>query len=54
MSMGQVEMWNSERRRRALVRSWACMRLESAMRTAMAARAAAGEVIRTRAPMERN
>src|SRR5580693_7068078 len=43
MSMGQVEMWNSERRRRALVRSCACMRLESAIRTAMAA---GDEVIR--------
>src|ERR1700691_3178075 len=32
-STAQVAMWNSERRRRALVRSWACIMLESATRT---------------------
>jgi hypothetical protein len=31
--MRQVATWNSERRRRALVSNWDCMRLESAMRT---------------------
>ncbi len=36
MSTWQVEMRNSERRRKALVSSCACMRLESAMRTAIA------------------
>src|SRR5580704_13805398 len=45
MSMGQVVILNSERRRRALVRSWACMRLESAIRTAMAGLAAAGDEV---------
>jgi hypothetical protein len=48
MSMGQVVILNSERRRRALVRSWACMRLESAIKTAMAA--GADKIIRARAP----
>ena len=31
--MRQVVTWNSERRRRALVINWDCMRLESAIRT---------------------
>jgi hypothetical protein len=43
MSTGQVEMRNSERRRKAPVRSCACMRLESAMRTVMALESGAGE-----------
>src|SRR5580700_11247560 len=43
MSTRQVEMRNSERRRRALVRSCACMRLESAIRTVIAAEWTAGD-----------
>jgi len=38
--MAQVEMRNSERRRKALVSSSACIRLESAMRTVIAEDAA--------------
>ena len=54
MSIGQVEMWNSERRRRALVSSCACMRLESAMRTAIADEAAAGRTHEAELRMKRN
>ena len=35
-SIGQVEMRNSERRRKALMSSCACIRLESAIRTVIA------------------
>jgi hypothetical protein len=35
-SIGQVVILNSGRRRRALVSSWDCIRLESATRTLMA------------------
>lgn len=43
MSTGQVETRNSERRRRALVSSCACIRLESAISTAIAVEPAAGD-----------
>ena len=41
--MGQVVMWNSEWRRRALVSNWDCIRLESAMRTPIVVGAAADD-----------
>jgi len=43
VSTRQVKMRNSERRRKALVSSCACMRLESAMRTVTAAEGSAEE-----------
>ena len=52
MSTWQVEIWNSERRRRALVRSCACMRLESAMRTAIADGTATEDRLMKQAPDE--
>src|SRR5579863_2431568 len=43
MSQAQVETWNWERRRKALVSNSAWIRLESAMRTGIAAVGAAGD-----------
>src|SRR5258708_38259906 len=54
MSTGQVETRNSERRRRALVNSCACIRLESAISTAIAAEPAAGDRFMRQAPGELN
>jgi hypothetical protein len=48
MSTWHVEMRNSERRRKALVRSCACIRLESAMRTAIADETTAEEELMKR------
>src|SRR6202035_3011512 len=45
-------MRNSERRRRALVRSCACIRLESAMRTAIVHGTAAEDGLMKQAPNE--
>src|SRR5229473_2808962 len=52
ISTGQVETRNSERRRRALVNSCACIRLESAISTAIAAEPAAGDRLMRQAPGE--
>ena len=52
MSTWQVEIWNSERRRRALVSSCACIRLESAMSTAIADGMAAEDELMNQAPNE--
>src|SRR5258708_36497133 len=52
MSTGQVETRNSERRRRALVNSCACIRLESAISTAIAAEPATGDRFMRQAPDE--
>src|ERR1700719_990871 len=52
MSTWQVEMRNSERRRKALVRSCDCIRLESAMSTAIADETIAEEFMK-QAPNEK-
>ena len=50
MSTWQVEISNSERRRSALVSSCACMRLESAIRTAIADGTATADRLMKQAP----
>src|SRR5438477_9836058 len=45
VSIWQWLTWNSEWRRRAPVSNWACMRLESAMRTPIASEVAADDAI---------
>src|SRR5579863_2440590 len=52
VSIGQVEILNSERRRRALVSNWACMRLESAMSTATVTEGTDGGFIKRDLPNE--
>jgi hypothetical protein len=52
VSIGQVEILNSERRRKALVSNCACMRLESAMRTEIPSEGADGGFIKRDPPNE--